>query len=108
LDAGYGWLCAGYKHGKCALLKVGDFEIGLDAPKDLFEVDDLLPLNLDPESRASHDSTWTPPTPPRPQLFRANHVSHFEFGKVLINSVKIQLMRGGPEQLEEEIVAITT
>lgn len=109
LDAAYGWICVGGDdNGQCAFIRINDTGIGRANTQSHAEVDDLLPLDLDPEYRhIRHDFRPTPEWPryPRGPTYE---LQHHELGGDRVNSVKIQLIPNGKQKLENEIVAVMT
>ncbi len=108
LDAGYGWICiGGPKSGQCAFISVKE---GGDGPTQALrqdaEVDELLPLNLDPEySRAFNDPSailqWS-----RPARGSSYDLHIHELGADIVNSITIHLLRSEKSGLEDEVVAV--
>lgn len=104
LDAGYGWICAGGRNnGQCAFISINE---GSDEPTTAFrqraEVDELLPLDLDPEFRRTFSD---------PSVLLHSHGSSYELqthelGANIVNSITIHLLRSEKNGLEDEVVAI--
>ncbi len=112
LDAGYGWICVGgEKHGQCAFISIDEPEIGETALGRHSEVDDLLPLDLDPESRRPlHEFRRTTP---RWALYPGENFAKYELqahelGGTRVNSVTIYLMRSEQKGFKDEVVVVMT
>ena len=115
LDAGYGWICVGgVNNGQCAFISIDEHENGETALGRHVEVDDLLPLGLDPGSRRSlHDFRRTAP---RWALYPGENVAKYELqahelGGDIVNSVTICLMpsmRSDQKGFKEEVVVVMT
>lgn len=107
IDADHSWICAGgQEHGQCAFIRIAG-----DTPRrtreQRAEVDDILPLNLDPDSRALLSPSFGRPETP------TNHsqkytMHYYELGALVVNSVKIHAMQSPKEGLEDDIVVIAT
>ena len=112
LDAAYDWICVGGQiKGQCAFIEIKRNENG--APLSPLptsrraEVDDLLPLDLDPESRALIDQGS--PTAQLPSSRAPSYILHeYEIGDDVVNSVVVQRLPGGRDGLEDQIVAVLT
>ena len=112
LDAAYDWICVGGQHkGQCAFVHISrDGDDGVESSVSTLqhaEVDDLLPLDLDPESRAlpqGASSVLGVPLhrPPRYELHE------YKIGDDIVNSVVVQRLPAGREGLEDHIIAILT
>ena len=112
LDAGYGWICTGGNtDGQCAFISIDEHEIGETALGRHVEVDDLLPLGLDPESRRSlHEFRRTTPRwalIPEENFAKYELQAH-ELGGTIVNSVAIHLMRSEQKGFKEEVVVVMT
>ncbi|KAL6717226.1 hypothetical protein ACLMJK_005141 [Lecanora helva] len=109
LDAAHGWICAGGdENGQCAFIRIHDTSTGGAASQSHAEVDDLLPLDLDPEYRhARHDFRRAPgwaQFPSRPKY----ELQHHETGGNRVNSVKIHRLPNPNSKLQDEIVVVIT
>ena len=112
LDAAYDWICVGGQFkGQCAFIEVKrNSNHAASSPLSFSrhaEVDDLLPLDLDPDSRALvHQGSSTlrlaPSRSPRYTLHE------YEIGDDIVNSVVVQCLPSGREGLEDQIVAVLT
>ena len=111
LDAGYGWICAGGdKHGQCAFISIDEPGNGETALRHHAEVDDLLPLDLDAESRRSlHDLRRTTQwgrylsgTSPKYEL------QTHELGGTIVNSVRVHLICSEEKGFKDEVVVVIT
>ena len=101
LDAASDWICVGGQHkGQCAFIEVRR-ATGTGPVSSLpLEVDDLVPLDLNPESRAVLH---------RPHVRAPDYVTHeHEIGEDIVNSVVIHHLVGGKPDLEDQTVAILT
>ncbi|KAI9821270.1 MAG: hypothetical protein M1827_004006 [Pycnora praestabilis] len=113
LVAGYGWVCAGgADNGQFAAIKIDDDNTPSDRRDSIqrhADVDALLPLDLDPESRrqthqylsggaTSSESTRRV----RPELRIQEH------GGVVVNSVTLHRWRHNKRNLDLETVAVIT
>lgn len=98
----------GDENGQCAFISIDqDRTDGIDVQPNA-EVDDLLPLNLDPEFRlVRHDLRRTPQWPRYP-VSPKYELKHHELGGERVNSVKIHLLRSSQKALGDEIVAVMT
>ena len=111
LDAAHGWVCVGGPdNGLCAFIFVGnrsDKESAVDATRQSHtEVDALLPLDLDPESRLldqhSYYGNQRPPRARKPEV-------HFhEIGASIVNSVTIYRLRSDHPGLRDQTVVVLT
>lgn len=111
LDAGHGWICAGgEEHGQCAFISIN--EDGLPGTGSLqhAEVDDLLPLDLDPEYRRPfHTPRRSPQWARSPSAsFPKYDLQTLEFGGSITNSVTISPLLSEWKDLKDEIVAVVT
>ncbi len=98
----------GDKNGQCAFISIDqDWTDGIPIRYHA-EVDDLLPLDLDPEYRlANQDFRRTPQWPRYPG--GPKYVVHYhELGGERVNSVKIHVLRSSQKALEDETVAVMT
>ena len=112
LDAAHDWICVGGQNkGQCAFIHIIRDENNEATPFvpniQHSEVDDLLPLDLDPESRALiHPGSSTLRVPSfRPPKYE---VHEHNFGDDIVNSVVLQRLPAGREGLEDQVVAILT
>ena len=107
LDAGYGWICVGGReNGRCAFISISEGSDGATtALRQHAEVDELLPLDLDPEYRR----TFSDPSVLL-QWARPSHTSYelqtHELGADIVNSVTVHLLRSEKNGLEDEVVAV--
>lgn len=108
LDARHGWICVGGPDlGRCAFIYVGGTGSG-DAQGRSFQheadVDALLPLDLDPDSRMLAHSYFQrvraspPPSRGKPE------VQIHELGGHIMNSVTIHRLPSDQKGVEDEIV----
>ena len=112
LDAAYGWICVGGdENGQCAFVKVDEIGNGRGTSHIRAEVDDLLPLDLDPDYRQiRHDLRGTEPWPRYP-IGPKYELQFHELGAERVNSIKIHALDNDNDNkkgVESEIVAITT
>ena len=109
LDAAYGWICVGGdEKGQCAFIRVDNTGLGGVGSPSHAEVDDLLPLNLDPEYRhVRHDLGRTPEWP-RYSTGPKYELQHHEFGGDRVNSIRIHVLPNAYQKLQGEIVAVIT
>ena len=113
MDAGYGWVCVGGGNkGRCAFIRLNEVGPGPDndrASHHHVEVDALLPLDLDPESRVlAHsflDRTQRPPSSPGR---RKPEIQFQQLGDLIINSVSVHCFRSDRKGLGDEVVAVAT
>ena len=115
LDAAYDWICVGgQSKGQCAFIEIGRRNSGssLSSPSSSSlpslqhaEVDDLLTLDLNPESRELiHQRS---PTLRLPLFQSPTYTTHeYNFGDRIVNSVVVQRLPGGQEGLEDQIVVV--
>ncbi|KAI4245968.1 MAG: hypothetical protein L6R40_002184 [Gallowayella cf. fulva] len=112
LDARYGWICVGGNdNGRCAFICVNREESNNGQSQSYrheAEVDALLPLDLDPDSRILAHSYFrrlrasSPPSRGKPE------VQIREVGGLIVNSVMIHRLRSDQENQEDEIVCVMT
>ena len=109
LDAGHGWICVGGdEKGQCAFISIDLGSAGRPVSRSNYEVDDLLPLDLDPEYRHQRQEvrrslSWSPyVVPPKYEL----HLR--EFGGERVNSVTIHSLKNVGEGLRDETVVVIT
>ena len=113
LDAGHGWVgVGGADNGRCAFISVGSVrsESGRDwIARRHAEVDALLPLDLDPESRTqTHNLLEHSQTLNLASIRRRPEVQIHEIGGLIVNSVAIFNLRGEHKGVKDEIVAALT
>ncbi len=116
LAAAYGWIVVGGpNNGRCAFVKIrveGPEETSSRASRRHAEVDALLPLDLDVQSRlqAYHFLAGTRPDWPDSDLLsgRKAEVQIQELGKDIVNSVTIHLSPGNGKDLQDELLAVMT
>lgn len=111
LDAAHGWVCVGGPdNGRCAFISVGDRsdkESAVDATRQPHtEVDALLPLDLDPESRLLDLHSFYG----NQRLARASkpEVYTHEIGTSIVNSVTIYRLRSDHPGLRDQTVVVLT
>ena len=113
LDADQGWICVGgSENGRCAFIYLGEEEVTDSGDRPLnrhAEVDALLPIDLDPESRVlahsflqRRESFATPASPRKPEI------QFHEVGESIVNSVTIHRLCSNQEGFEDEVVAVLT
>ena len=113
LDAAYGWICVGgADQGRCAFIRLNEAESSLSSDAAAghdAEVDELLPLDLDPESRTLPHSfpnrsqgPFTSPDRRKPEI------KFHELGDQIVNSVSIHCLRSDQKGLGDEVVVVTT
>ena len=108
LGAGYGWICVGgFDNGRCAFVDYRDSrgEGSKEGVQTYTEVDALLPLDLDPESRRAHDflhsvSSFSRRSQPI--------VTYHELGKSIVNSITVHCLKSDKDGLKDEVVAVLT
>lgn len=110
LDAAYGWICAAALKGKCVFIQIGQDQVSQlwARPRQRrAEVDELLPLDLDPASRSfsSRDVQHLTSTDVRMTKYTSHH---HVLGTDIVNSVTIHKMQSVGRGLEDDIVAILT
>ncbi|KAL8769726.1 MAG: hypothetical protein Q9209_004342 [Squamulea sp. 1 TL-2023] len=114
LDARHGWICVGGPDkGRCAFICINGQESGRSQgtlPRHEAEVDALLPLDLDPESRSLTQSYFgrlrssSPPSRSKPEV--QIHELAGSIANAIMNSVAIYRMR--VNQKNDEIVCVMT
>lgn len=110
LDAAHGWVCVGGPDGgQCAFIFVGDEGAsGHGQPaRSHSEVDALLPLDLDPESRMLDQHSYIGNRRPTAARRRKPEVQYAEMGTSIVNSVTIYRLRSDPALLDETVVLVT-
>ena len=113
LAAAYGWIVVGGPDkGRCALVKVraeGSAESSLRASRRHAEVDALLPLDLDPQSRfEAHRFLAGSRSDTDLVSGRKAEVEILELGAEIVNSVTIYRLRGDGKDLQDELLAVLT
>lgn len=108
LDAGYGWIgVGGRENGRCAFISINE---GSDWPATAFrqdaEVDQLLPLDLDPEYRRTFSDPSAVLQWARPSCGSSYELQTHELGADIVNSITIHLLRSEEDGLEDEVVAV--
>ncbi|KAF6240984.1 hypothetical protein HO173_000777 [Letharia columbiana] len=108
LDAGYGWICVGGReNGRCAFISINESS---DGPTTAFrqhaEVDELLPLDLDPEYRRTISDPSVVLQWPRPSHGSSYELQTHELGADIVNSITIHLLRSEKNCREDEVVAV--
>ncbi|KAM0801734.1 hypothetical protein BDR22DRAFT_888194 [Usnea florida] len=108
LDAAYGWICVGGReNGQCAFIRINE---NSDAPTRAFgqhvEVDELLPLDLDPESRRTLSNPNAFLQWPRPSWGTSYELQTHELGTDVVNSITIHLLQGEKSVFRDEVVAV--
>ena len=111
LDAAYGWICVGgADQGRCAFIRLDDADSS--SARTLLrdaEVDALLPLDLDPESRVlAHSFLHRGQEPASATNRRKLETTFHELGNQIVNSVSIHCLRSDQKGLGDEIVVVTT
>ena len=110
LDAAHGWICAGGpEDGQCAFIHIAKDNAEASWSRSRMhsaEVDDLLPLDLDPESRSLGQHQYYSSS-------SRGDVSQYimfpyKLGKDIVNSVTVRKINSIRKGTEDEIVAITT
>lgn len=109
LDAGHGWICVGGREkGQCAFISIKE---GSDGPTTAFrehsEVDELLPIDLEPEYRRTFDPSvllqWAGPSRRSSYELKIQ-----ELGADIVNSITIHHLLSEKHGLEDEVVAVLT
>lgn len=107
LDAGYGWICAGGRdNGQCAFISINEGSDGPTASRQYAEVDELLPLDLDPEYRRTFSDPSALLQWARPSHGSSYELQTHELGAHIVNSITIHLLRSETNGLEDEVVAV--
>lgn len=109
LGAGHGWICVGgSENGRCAFINIGESTPFSNLTARRSEVDALLPLDLDPDSRMhaqdlitrhgldAHPPSWRP------------KVTYHELGTLIVNSISVHKIVGDKSGIRDEIVAVLT
>ena len=109
-DAAYEWICAGAGDGQCAFIHIANEQDGQSwsgLRQRRAEVDELLPLDLDPTSRSLINREFQNPMSTNSNA--AKYDLHYQtLGAEIVNSVTIHKMRSVKRGLEDEVVVITT
>lgn len=113
LDAGQGWICVGgSENGRCAFICLFEENANDNADRALYrhaEVDALLPLDLDPESRIlAHDFLQHSQTLATPARRRKPEIQFHEVGDSIVNSVTIHRQRSDQNGFTDDVVAVLT
>lgn len=113
LAAAFGWIAVGgLDKGRCAFVKVGADGLEGRSPRSSprhAEVDALLPLDLDPESRFQAHQFLTGSTPDSDFIgVRKAEVQIQELGTDIVNSVTIHRLRGDGKEFQDELIAVMT
>ncbi len=98
----------GNENGQCAFISIDQDRTDGIAVQSHAEVDDLLPLDLDPEYRLVHHDFRRTPQWTRYPVGPKYDLQHHELGGERVNSVKIHLLRSSQKALGDEIVAVIT
>lgn len=111
LAAGYGWICVGGPDkGMCAFIDIseeGSQGGDLRAARRHAEVDALLPLDLDVDSRLSaHDYLRRLQDPSDSGQRRQPEIRLHELGGSIVNSVTILRLCSGKKGLQDETVVV--
>ena len=113
LDAAHGWVCVGGPDtGRCAFIFVGDRsnkgDLSPAARLSHAEVDALLPLDLDPESRLLDHHSFVGSQRQAPNAGAKPEVHTHELGSSIVNSVTIYRLRSDQPALRDQTVVILT
>ena len=113
LDAAYGWICVGGPDsGRCAFVCHSNAEhpnARRRAVQHQAEVDALLPLDLDPESRLLAHSYFQRQQTSSPRGSRTKpEVQIHEIGGSIVNSVTIHCLGSDQKELKDDTVCIMT
>lgn len=98
----------GNENGQCAFISVNEDGDGETATQLHAEVDDLLPLELDPEYRHVRQDFRRTPQWRRYPMGPKYELQHHELGGERVNSVKIHLLRRSQKVRKDELVVIMT
>ena len=106
-------MCVGGKdNGRCAFIRLNEAESssGNDrASHHHAEVDALLPLDLDPESRVlAHSFLDRSQRPSSSTGRRKSEIQFHELGDQIVNSVSLHCFRSDQKGLGDEVVAVAT
>ena len=72
------------------------------------EVDELLPLDLDPEYRRNFSDPSVLPQWTRPFRRDSYELQIHELGSDIVNSITIHLLRNEKNRQEDEVIALLT
>ena len=113
LAAGYGWVCAGGPNkGQCAFIDVsedGSPDSDERAARRHAEVDTLLPLDLDVDSRINAHNHFRRLQDPVDSERRSQpEIQLHELGGQIVNSVTVTRLRSDKKHLQDETVAVLT
>ena len=109
LDAAHSWICVGGdENGQCAFIRIDETCIGDNSSQSHAEVDDLLPLDLDPEYRHARQDLRRIPQWSHFSSRPKYELQHEVIGKERINSIKIHRLASSKPYLKHEIVAVIT
>ena len=111
LAAGHGWICVGGPDkGLCAFIDISEEgSPGSDerAARRHAEVDALLPLGLDVDSRLhAHDHLHQLQDPSESGRHKQPEIRLHELGGSIVNSVTISRLSSGKKGLQDETVAV--
>ena len=110
LDAAYGWICVGGReNGRCAFISINEGSDGATMalrPHAEVEVDELLPLDLDPEYRRTISDPSVHLQWAQPSRGSSYELQTHALGADIVNSVTINLLRSEKNGLEDEVVAV--
>ena len=100
----------GLESGSCAFIHVGEDQTSgfTAATQSHTEVDALLPLDLDPDSRMLDHQSYLGHRRPAQARRRKPEVHYHELGGCIVNSVTIYQLRSEEPGLHDEVVAILT
>lgn len=101
----------GPENGLCAFLHVGDDMTSSSATvpdRSRNEVDALLPLDLDPESRLLDQQSYFNHVRPTRTSRRKPEVHYHNLGTSIVNSVTIYRLASGQPGCRDETAAILT
>lgn len=105
LSAGNGWICVGgFTNGQCAFVDIRDCPPFGKSVQPSFpaEVDELLPLDLDPRPRMLAQET----TRTEYQSRRRPKLISKEFGKDIINAITVCKFHHKDKDLRSESIAV--
>ena len=113
LGAGYGWICVGGgDQGRCAFIDVREYPPFSNSSRlgqRHGEVDSLLPLDLDPESRLpAHDFLHRGVHTSAVSGRRRPKIQLLEIGSLIVNSITVHRLIGKREGEQDEIIALLT
>lgn len=107
LDARYGWICVGGPaNGGCAFVSLDGKEV-IGGSHEA-EVDALLPLDLDPESRMLAHNYFQRLRASSPSSRSRPEVQIHDLGGSITNSVAIHRLQTGRKDQDNEIVCVMT